>query len=155
MIRVAAAIIRREGHILICRRKEGGSCSRLWEFPGGKIEPGESPADCAVRECMEELGISLQTGEEYARVRHQYPDREVEITFLWGEIRSGEPELRVHEEMAWVLPSALAEYPFCPADAGIIARLASQGESPREEGGAAHRDGLYGFQKEEGACQRE
>lgn len=62
MLHVAAVILRRDEKVLICRRGPGGSCGNLWEFPGGKVEPGESPADCARRECREELGVEVELG---------------------------------------------------------------------------------------------
>lgn len=130
-IRVAAAVVRRAGRFLICKRSAGGSCAYLYEFPGGKIEPGEEPRACAERECREELGISVSCGEELWSTSHEYPDRRVELVFFWAEIThdSSEPEKSVHEEIAWAAPDELKNYEFCPADAELIRML----EGFREE----------------------
>ena len=120
---IAAAILFREGRILICRRGEGGSCAFLWEFPGGKLEPGETPAECAVRECREELGVSVRLGPVFARTSYDYPEGSLSFIFYKGEILSGDPQKRVHPEMRWVRPSELTDYPFCPADRDVVQRL--------------------------------
>ena len=125
-IAVAAAIIRRRGKILICKRGEGGSCARLWEFPGGKMEAGEDPAQAAARECAEELGITVRVGELLWRTEHTYPDSEVELFFFAAELAAGEPEARVHEEIVWARPAELAGYAFCPADGPLIDILAKE-----------------------------
>ena len=137
MTEVAAAILRDSaGRILICKRGAGGSCAHLWEFPGGKREPGETLADCAARECREELGVAIAVGARYAEARHTYPEREVALTFYEALIVSGEPEPRVHEALRWVTPAQLPAFAFCPADAGLIRRLAGEasGKTAPEKG---------------------
>ena len=99
MREVTAAIIRRNGKILICRRAEG-SCAHLWEFPGGKTEPGETPFECLTRELREELNIEINPLREYCRS----VCGELSFVFIEAEIISGEPELSVHEKMRWVSP---------------------------------------------------
>lgn len=123
MKRVAAAIIRRNNKLLICRRGAGGSCAFLWEFPGGKIEPGESPEACLVRECMEELGVLVKPERLYEKAAHTYPDGQVELTFYLAEITRGEPVKNVHTHMEWVTTQKLSGYPFCPADERLVHRL--------------------------------
>lgn len=123
MIQVAAAIIRRNNKILICRRGEGGPCAFLWEFPGGKREEQESLGQCLIRECLEELGIEIAVKDVFAETTYQYPDREIDFTFFNAELVSGEIELEVHQEYKWVEPSELANYEFCPADVAIVQRL--------------------------------
>lgn len=121
-IRVAAAVVGRQGKLLICRRGNGGDCAHLYEFPGGKIEPGEEPRACAERECREELGIRIRCGEEIWRTAHDYPARRVALVFFRAELceDSPEPEPSVHEEIVWVSPGELGQYAFCPADRGLI-----------------------------------
>ena len=124
MIAISAAICRdKEGRILICKRGPGGSCAFLWEFPGGKVEPGESHEACLVRECMEELGITIAVGPCVAEATHSYPDRSVYIRFYEAAVLGGEPQLTVHEAMLWVDPRELGSFEFCPADRDIVHKL--------------------------------
>lgn len=123
MIQVAAAIIEKNGKLLICRRGPGGSCAYLWEFPGGKLEPGETPAACAVRECREELGIAIRLKGLYETTSYRYPEREVALTFFRAEIADGTPARNVHSAIKWVLPGELTAYEFCPADVEMIKKL--------------------------------
>lgn len=126
-IQVAAAILYQEGKILICRRAAGQeSCAGLWEFPGGKLEPGESPEQCVRRECQEELGVSIQIQELVARANHKYPEREVELVFYSAIILAGVPVSRVHSEIRWVAPQDLDVLAFCPADKELIQKLSAK-----------------------------
>ena len=102
MKRIAAAILRRNDKILICRRGPGGSCGYLWEFPGGKIEPGETGEDCAVRECREELGVTVAVGERFMEVDHTYPDLTVHLTLFYAAIREGIPQKLEHNDIRWI-----------------------------------------------------
>lgn len=122
-VTVAAAVIFRDGKYLIGRRENSGNCANLWEFPGGKLEPGETPAKCAVRECREELGVEIIPGELLWETEHKYPDRLIRLIFLRAELPSGEPARSVHRELAWVAPGEFPRYEFCPADGELIARL--------------------------------
>ena len=123
MIHVAAAVICKNGRILICQRGAGGNCEYLWEFPGGKQEPGETLEKCLVRECREELEIDIAVKDIFAETAYSYPDRKVALTFFHAELRKGEPVRKVHKDMKWVLPEELNYYEFCPADTGIVERL--------------------------------
>lgn len=123
MKRIAAAILRRNDKILICRRGSGGSCGYLWEFPGGKIEPGETGEDCAVRECREELGVEIQLQGLREETAYEYPDGPYGFAFYDGVIISGEPEKKVHLEIRWVSPEELTDFSFCPADRPMAERL--------------------------------
>ena len=126
MIEVAAAIIEKQGKILIGKRRGSGSCAGLWEFPGGKQEPGETLPEALRRECREELGIAVSAGGLCARIVHQYPDREVGLSFFSAMAEDGVPEARVHEEeLRWAEPEELARLPFCPADTELAASLAA------------------------------
>jgi 8-oxo-dGTP diphosphatase len=121
-IAVVAAVIEREGRILITRRPEGAHLAGLWEFPGGKPEPGETERGALIREVREELGVAFSPGERLAEVDWQYPDKRVRITFFRGAI-TGEPRPLEGQELAWVTPAELDRYEFPPADAALLARL--------------------------------
>jgi len=121
-IAVVAAVIEREGRILITRRPEGTHLAGFWEFPGGKPEPGETERDALIREVREELGVALSPGERLAEVEWQYPDKRMRITFFRGAI-TGEPRPLEGQELAWVTPTELDRYEFPPADAALLERL--------------------------------
>ena len=125
MIEVAAAIIEKQGKILIGKRRSSGSCAGLWEFPGGKQEPGETLPEALRRECREELGIAVSVGGLCVRIVHQYPDREVGLSFFYAMAEDEVPENRVHEELRWAEPEELARLPFCPADTELAVSLAA------------------------------
>ena len=117
---VTAAIIRKDGRILLCQRPEGKNCALLWEFPGGKIEPGEQAEACVIRECREELDVMLRVIRRYGEVVCDYPDRTVNLQFFVCEIAQGEPRRKEHAALAWAHPQELAGYSFCPADAKML-----------------------------------
>ncbi len=117
---VTAAIIRKDGRILLCQRPEGKNCALLWEFPGGKIEPGEQAEACVIRECHEELDVMLRVIRRYGEVVCDYPDRTVDLQFFVCEIAQGEPRRKEHAALAWAHPQELAGYSFCPADAKML-----------------------------------
>ncbi|HSK67873.1 MAG TPA: (deoxy)nucleoside triphosphate pyrophosphohydrolase [Candidatus Limnocylindria bacterium] len=123
---VVAALVRREGRVLICRRPAHKARGLLWEFPGGKVEPGEAPREALVRECREELGVTLEVGELYMRVVHEYTDITVGLGLYEARVPEGEPQALEHAEIRWALPGELGEYAFCPADTEIVARLAAE-----------------------------
>jgi 8-oxo-dGTP diphosphatase len=124
MLRVTAAIIRDEtGRILVARRAPGRSMAGFWEFPGGKIEPGETPADCLRRELQEELGIDSQIGPELARSIHRYDWGPIEL--IAHEVRwvAGRLTPSDHDRIDWVLPPSLLEIGLAPADLPIARAL--------------------------------
>lgn len=123
MIQVAAAIIKDDDKILICQRSKGEFCELLWEFPGGKLEAGETFEECVVRECKEELQIHIVINGIFAETTYRYPDREIAFTFFNARIIGGRPKINVHKDMKWVRPEELAKFEFCPADKGIIENL--------------------------------
>jgi mutator protein MutT len=127
MLQVTAAIINDKGKVLICQRGAGGNCAFLWEFPGGKLEPGESKEECLARECAEELGVKIVVGNMFAETTYQYPDQAIAFTFFNAEIVSGEITPRVHRQVRWVAPNELPQYDFCPADVEVVQLLVQKG----------------------------
>ncbi len=124
MLEVAAAMISREdGRILICQRPETKARALGWEFPGGKIESGETVQEALIRECREELAIDICAGAEIAQVEYAYPDVCVHLHLLACSIQSGAPAALEHREIRWVLPAEFSEYDFCPADRQLIDQL--------------------------------
>lgn len=123
VIQVAAGLIVREGHYLIARRKIGTHLGGLWEFPGGKCEPGESLEDCLRRELREELGIDVSAPVHFRTIRHDYPEKTVELHFFRCAISRGEASALDCEEVRWVMPGEMADYEFPPADRPMIEAL--------------------------------
>ena len=122
MIEVTAAIIRKEGKFLICQRPKGKNCELLWEFPGGKIERGETGEQCIVREIQEELGVTLRVLRKLTDVAYEYPDRTVHLHFYVTEIESGELIRKEHNAFAWITKADIPNYQFCPADAKMLSQ---------------------------------
>ena len=117
---VVAALIIRDGRILACRRPAHKARGLLWEFVGGKVEPGETNEQALVRECMEELDVTVSVGPLFFETVHEYPDLKVRLSLYRASIVSGTPKLLEHAEMRWIPPEELKDYPFCPADDVII-----------------------------------
>ena len=123
--RVTAALIWKDRKLLICQRTRHQTMPLKWEFPGGKIEPGEQPRDALRRELEEELGIQAEIGEEVARIRHQYSnDSLVELRFFEVRRYSGEIENRIFRDVRWILPASLTGYDFLEADLELVKNLA-------------------------------
>jgi 8-oxo-dGTP diphosphatase len=126
MIAVAAGILIQDGRILICQRKRDGAFPLQWEFPGGKVEPGEDAAMCLRRELREELTIEAEIGSEISTFRYIYPNGfEVELFFLRVTDYRGEIANQAFEQLLWVNPSELPSYDFLEADRALVARLAT------------------------------
>jgi 8-oxo-dGTP diphosphatase len=125
---VTAAVIERDGRFLLTRRQKGVHLEGLWEFPGGKCDPGESLAACLRRELREELAVDASIGAELYSVTHDYPDRRVELHFLQCAL-AGEPLPQMGQEMRWVTRADLASLEFPPADEEFIQRLAGAGRT--------------------------
>lgn len=123
---VAAALIVRDGKLLVCQRTKYQNLPLKWEFPGGKIEPGEQPRDALRRELDEELGITASVGDEVARRRHTYSNgTAIELRFFLVEQYEGEPENRIFRNVKWVERSALPEYDFLEADLELVKDIAT------------------------------
>ena len=131
MTEVVAALICREGRFLICRRPAHKARGLLWEFVGGKVEPGETKAQALARECREELAVEVDVGAPFMEVTHAYPDITVRLTLLWAQIRSGEVRRLEHCDMRWITPDEIGQFAFCPADEEILRRI--EREFPREK----------------------
>jgi 8-oxo-dGTP diphosphatase len=123
MIRVTAAIFRKDGKVLIARRKPGISSPELWEFPGGKVEPEETPERCLERELKEEFDIKARAGRLAATGRGVIREGPFELLAFEVEHLSGEFRLHSHDEIRWVMPEDLAGYELPPADREIVAEL--------------------------------
>ena len=123
MIKVAAAIIEKGGKYLLCKRGPGGNCAFLWEFPGGKIEPGETPSEAAAREIKEELCVKIKPQEVFAEYLYSYPDKDIYFYFIRAQIVSGEIKPLFHEEIRWLSPDELDSLEYCPADLSTVYKL--------------------------------
>jgi 8-oxo-dGTP diphosphatase len=119
---VAAAIVERDGRWLMTRRLKGTHLEGLWEFPGGKVDPGETLEACLVRELDEELGVAARVGRLRWSTTHDYPVKRVELHFYDCAIE-GEPRPLLGQELRWVSASELASLPLPEADAGLVALL--------------------------------
>ena len=120
---VAAALIWREDRFLICQRPAHKARGLLWEFVGGKQEPGETLEEALVRECREELDVTVSVGKVFLEVVHPYPDMTVRLTLFEAGLSEGEPKLLEHADARWITPREIPEYEFCPADVEILAKL--------------------------------
>jgi 8-oxo-dGTP diphosphatase len=120
---VTAAIIRQDDKYLICQRAHDDSLPLLWEFPGGKLEPGETLEECIIRECQEELGVDIRICGEFGRTSYPYNQWELVFTFYMAEIAAGTLATTVHEQIRWVSAPELLDYTFCPADVEIVEKL--------------------------------
>ena len=121
-VEVVAAVIERDSRYLITRRLEGTHLAGLWEFPGGKLLPGEQPEDALRRELKEELGVEVAVGELIQTVDWTYPEKRVRLLFFRCAL-AGEPAPLEGQEMRWVAAADLPSYSFPDADATLIARL--------------------------------
>ncbi len=132
MVEVVAALLLRTQNkrteLLICRRPANKARGLLWEFPGGKIEAGETPRQALARECREELGARVCVGLPYATVLHEYPDLTVRLSLYQAIFPAGEqPQALEHSDLRWIAPEELPQYDFCPADQIILEKIQREG----------------------------
>lgn len=123
MTEVVAALIWDGAHFMICQRPAEKARGLLWEFVGGKVEPGETKQAALVRECREELDITVSVGAVFMDVVHTYPDIQIHLTLFHCTIVSGTPRLLEHNDLRWISVAEIDEYPFCPADEVILEKL--------------------------------
>lgn len=116
VLEVVAGLIRSGDHFLACQRPPEKARALLWEFPGGKVEPGESGPQALIRECREELDVVLSVGDAFMDVTHEYPDLTVHLTLYEAEIEQGEPKMLGHCDIRWITVAEMDQLAFCPAD---------------------------------------
>ena len=127
MIPVVAALIVRDGRLLIARRPEGKHMAGRWEFPGGKLEKGESPEEAIEREIREELAAEIRAGRVYQAIAYSYSEKDVLLLFYAASVVSGEPRPVEEAEIRWITLEELDEYTFAPVDAMLVERLKRDG----------------------------
>lgn len=123
MTEVVAALIWQGGKFMICQRPAHKARGLLWEFVGGKVEPGETMRDALIRECREELDITVEVGDIYTQVVHEYPDIQIRLTLFHCTVASGTPKLLEHHALEWIYPNQIPEFDFCPADVDILEKI--------------------------------
>ena len=123
MVEVVAALIWDKDKFMICQRSAHKARGLLWEFVGGKVEPGETKEQALIRECQEELAITLSVGDMFMDVVHEYPDINVHLTLFNATIAEGVPQKLEHNDIKWITSAEIPDYAFCPADEEIIALL--------------------------------
>ena len=123
MTRVVAALIWSGDRFMICRRPPHKTRGLLWEFVGGKVEAGETKEQALVRECREELAVTLSVGEVFMELDHSYPDLTIHLTLFNATILQGTPQLLEHKDIRWITPKEIGDYDFCPADETILREI--------------------------------
>lgn len=123
MTEVVAALIRQGDKFMICQRPAHKARGLLWEFVGGKVEPGETKEQALIRECREELAVTVSVGEIFMDVTHEYPDLTVHLTLFNAVIAEGEPQKLEHNDIRWITPREIPQYAFCPADVEILEEI--------------------------------
>lgn len=123
MVEVAAALIWDDDKFMICQRPAHKARGLLWEFVGGKVEPGETKEQALTRECHEELAVTSSVDEMFMDVVHEYPDLMVHLTLFNATIAEGEPQKIEHNDIKWITPSEIPNYEFCSADEEILRRI--------------------------------
>ena len=123
MTEVVAALIWDKNKFMICQRPAHKARGLLWEFVGGKVESGETKQQALIRECQEELAITLDVGDVFMDVTHEYPDLTVHLTLFHAAIREGVPQMLEHNDIRWITAGEIDQYDFCPADNSILNRI--------------------------------
>ncbi|MBQ4551096.1 MAG: (deoxy)nucleoside triphosphate pyrophosphohydrolase [Oscillospiraceae bacterium] len=123
MTDVVAALIWEGDRFLACQRPANKARALLWEFVGGKVEPGETPEEALIRECREELDITVAPGDIFLTVIHEYPDLTVRLTLFNASIAEGTPKALEHNDIRWITVEEIDAFEFCPADEEILKKL--------------------------------
>ena len=123
MTEVVAALIWDEKRFLACQRPAHKARGLLWEFVGGKVEPGETKEQALIRECQEELAVTVAVQDVFMEVDHVYPDLTVHLTLFNASIAEGVPQKIEHNDLRWITVEEIGQYEFCPADEEILRRL--------------------------------
>ena len=123
MTEVVAALIWDNREFLICQRPANKARPLLWEFVGGKVEPGETKEQALIRECQEELAITLSVDNVFMDVVHEYPDITIRLTLFNATIAEGVPQKLEHNDIQWITPAEIPNYNFCPADEEILKKI--------------------------------
>ena len=126
MVEVVAALIWDKDKFMICQRPAHKARALLWEFVGGKVEPGETKERALIRECQEELAITLSVGDVFMDVVHEYPDITVHLTLFNATISKGIPQKLEHNDIKWITVEEIDQFDFCPADTEILVQLKQQ-----------------------------
>ena len=126
MTQVVAALIWDGSRFMICQRPAHKARGLLWEFVGGKVEPGETKPQALIRECREELGITVSPQALFMELDHVYPDLTIHLSLYHCTIAAGIPQLLEHNDLRWITPSEIPQYDFCPADAEILERIQAE-----------------------------
>lgn len=123
---VVAALLWDGDKFMICQRPAHKARGLLWEFVGGKVEPGEAPEAALVRECREELAVEVRVGDVFMEVLHTYPDIEILLTLYHAAIAAGQPQKIEHNDIQWITPAQIPDFEFCPADVEILERITEE-----------------------------
>jgi mutator protein MutT len=126
IVEVVAALIWHENNFMICQRPGHKPRKLLWEFAGGKVERGETKEQALIRECKEELAVTLSVGDVFMEVVHEYPEITVRLTLYHAVITEGIPQLLEHNDIRWITTDEIHRYDFCPADKELLDRLQSE-----------------------------
>lgn len=126
MVEVVAALIWDKDKFMICQRPAHKARALLWEFVGGKVEPGETKEQALIRECQEELAVTLSVGDVFMDVVHEYPDITVHLTLFNATISEEVPQKLEHNDIRWITVDEIDYYTFCPADTEILLQLKQQ-----------------------------
>ncbi len=123
IVHVVGALIWEGDRFMICQRPPHKKRGLLWEFVGGKVEPGETMEEALIRECREELDITLEVGQLFIQVDHPYTDIHIMLSIFHGKIAEGTPILKEHVDLKWISVSEIDQFEFCPADGPVLEAL--------------------------------
>jgi 8-oxo-dGTP diphosphatase len=126
MTEVVAALIWKDNRFMICQRPANKARGLLWEFVGGKVEPGETKEQALIRECREELAITVSVGDVFMDVVYEYPDIKVHLTLFQASVAEGVPQKLEHNDIRWIPVMEISQYDFCPADQAVLRKLQAE-----------------------------